>query len=235
MQADSQAERLVAHAEAMEAAAGAFVRAASGEGDAPAGVVRIAASELVGAEILPPIMRRVREAWPQVRAEVSLSDGVEDLLSRRADVAVRMTAPGANDLVARRLRDMRIGLFVRRDLLDGREPPCTVDDVAGLPAVDYETGTIAARRLRAVGMPLPWRNTVFSTDSGLGQLAAIRAGVGMGLSLVKVCGADPDLVHLLPETIAANLESWVVFPRELRAVRRVRIVVEALVDALGRG
>src|SRR5690242_9172366 len=50
------ARELIPHAEAMAAAAAALSRAASGEARGEAGTVRLTASEIVGHEVLPPIL-----------------------------------------------------------------------------------------------------------------------------------------------------------------------------------
>ena len=228
----SLATHLVGPAEAMEAAAKLFARTASAEWDVAAGIVRVAASELVGAEILPPIFRDIRRAHPGLRIELILSDRREDLLAQRADIAVRMAPPSSDDLVTRRMADMPLGLFAHADLLAGRALPETLEEAAQLPAIGYETETIAVRRLRAAGLPLPWVNTVLATDSGLGQLAAIRAGVGMGVSFVNLGTRSPDLVHVVADAFHTALETWLVYPKELRTVRRVRIVADALAAAL---
>src|SRR5580704_10812100 len=61
------------HAEAMASAAEALLRTASGEHDQPRGVVRVTASQVVGAEVLPPILTRFHEAHPEVIIELDLS------------------------------------------------------------------------------------------------------------------------------------------------------------------
>ena len=52
------------HAQAMAGAASALVRAASGAGDTARGVVRLTASEIIGAEVLPPILADFRPLHP---------------------------------------------------------------------------------------------------------------------------------------------------------------------------
>ena len=53
---------LAPHAEAMAASAVALARAASGEAAADRGVVRVTASDVVGCEVLPPILAAFRAA-----------------------------------------------------------------------------------------------------------------------------------------------------------------------------
>src|SRR5690348_9795282 len=81
---------LVPHAEAMAASAAALVRAASGAAGAASGSIRLTASEIVGGEVLPPILADFREGNPGIAVELVLSNATEDLLRREADIAVRM-------------------------------------------------------------------------------------------------------------------------------------------------
>src|SRR5579859_178172 len=52
---------LLPHADAMAASAEALIRAASGEVGAARGTVRLTAPDLVGAEVLPPILTEFHE------------------------------------------------------------------------------------------------------------------------------------------------------------------------------
>jgi len=108
---------LRAHAEAIESTAASLERAASGlreDGDGPGGVVRIAASEIIGIEVLPPIIAALRQAHPRLAIELVLSNRVQDLLHREADLAVRMTAPQQDPLIARHV-SVDVSVRARRE------------------------------------------------------------------------------------------------------------------------
>ena len=65
---------LARHARAMASAAAALARAASAEAEAAAGVVRITASEVVGMEVLPPILAALRQDHPGLIFELALTN-----------------------------------------------------------------------------------------------------------------------------------------------------------------
>src|SRR5205823_6831722 len=102
--------RLVPHAEAMASAAGALVRAASGEADEERGAVRITASEMIGTEVLPATLAAFREQHPRIAVELVVSNRAQDLLRRDADIAVRMVKPTQGALLAKKLGIVRLGL-----------------------------------------------------------------------------------------------------------------------------
>src|SRR5580698_7072129 len=113
------ARDIAPHAETMAAAAGSMLRAASGGASDAAGVVRITASEIVGAEVLPPLLAEFRRAHPDVTIELVLSNRVEDLLRGEADIAVRMVRPSQQALVARRIGTVGLGLYAHKAYLAG--------------------------------------------------------------------------------------------------------------------
>lgn len=95
----------------MQSTAAALERAASEHtgGASVHGVVRVSASEIVGVEVLPPIIAALRERYPGLVVELVLSNRVQDLLRREADIAVRMVRPTQSQLVARRVGRIEVG------------------------------------------------------------------------------------------------------------------------------
>ncbi|MGE0792513.1 MAG: LysR family transcriptional regulator [Sandaracinaceae bacterium] len=217
------------HAEAMEASARALARAVSAPADEERGTVRVTASEVVGVEVLPPILASLRALHPSIQIELSLGNRNQDLLRRDADVAVRMIAPTQAALVAKRVGAVDVGLYASAGYLEGREAPRTPADLLAHDLIgdDRERGIMQA--LSAAGVAARARHFVLRTDNQLAQLAALRAGVGIGPCQIPLAG---DLVRVLGD-VAFPLEVWVVTHEDLRAVRRVRAVFDELVRALG--
>ena len=75
------------YAESLAATTAAMMRAASGQGKAVRGTVRVSASEIMGAEVLPPTFATLRERHPHLEIELVLSNAVDNLLRREADIA----------------------------------------------------------------------------------------------------------------------------------------------------
>lgn len=219
------------HAEAMEIAAAAFARGAT-QGSEVAGLVRVSASDVIAVEVLPPILAGLRRRHDRLVVALSPNNRAEDLLRREADVAVRMVRPQQGALVARQIGAIELGLFAHADLLDGRALPTTIEAAAALGMVGVETDNDVVRALRAAGIPLNVEDFAFRSDSDLAHVAAIRAGVGVGLCQVPLARRDSNLVRLLPHRISFPLNTWVVMHEDLRASAPVRAVFDALVSGL---
>ena len=220
------------HAAAMAGAAAALLRAASGRTDQAQGVVRIAASEIIGAEVLPPILADLRRAHPAIVIELSLSDRLEDLLRRDADIAVRMARPTQGALVARQIGRVPLGLFAHRRYVEMRGRPADIGALAQHTVIGFDRETASLRALRRLGLQLRREDFAFRADSHLAQLAAIRAGLGIGVCQIALARRDPELIHLLPDGFAMSLEMWLAMHQDLRASRPMRTTFDHLVQAL---
>ncbi|WP_264048891.1 LysR family transcriptional regulator [Methylobacterium flocculans] len=220
------------HARIMATTAAALLRTASGGDGAVSGIVRITASDVVGVEHLPPVLTQLRRAHPGLVIELSLSDRVSDLLAREADIAIRMTEPTQSALLARRLPSVELGLHAHRDYLADRGMPDTADDLSGHDLIGYDTRTPALRTMAARLPWLDWRGFALRTDSNLAQLAAIRAGFGIGMCQVVVARREPVLTRVLPD-ITLPLPLWIVMHEDLKTNTRYRVVFNALAHGLG--
>jgi len=224
---------LVPHAEAMESAAAALIRTASGEADAARGAVRLTASDIVGAEVLPPILADFRERHPGIVLELALTNKTEDLLRHEADIAVRMTRPTQAALVARRIGVIRVGLYAHRRYAEAHGLPDSLDAVAGHAVIGFDRDAASVRGLGDAGVPVTREIFTFRCDNDLAQLAALRAGCGIGGCQLSIAARNPDLLPVLHDKLMFQLEMWVVMHEDLRASRRVRLLFDYLVEQLG--
>lgn len=220
------------HAHAMASAAAALRRAASGAAGAIEGAVRITASDVIGAEVLPAILRDLRASYPGLSIELVTSNQSADLLRREADIAVRMAPPKQAALLAKRVGDVLLGLHAHRDYLARHGAPESLDAAAGHAIIGYDRETIGVRALRTLGLQLTRDQFAFRTDSDLAQLNLIRAGAGIGICQVGLARRDPGLVRLLPDQFAFALETWITMHEDLRGMPRMRAVFDHLVAAM---
>ena len=73
------------------------------------------------------------------------------------------------------------------------------------------------------------------TDSDVAQLAAIRAGFGIGICQVALARRSAALIRVLPEAFSYALPIWIVMHEDLRNGARYRAVFNALAAGLAAG
>jgi DNA-binding transcriptional LysR family regulator len=229
--ATDAAEELRSHIASMHNIAATVERVAGGLGQAIRGSVRISASQVVGVEILPPILAGLRQQHPELQIELVLSDRLQDLVQREVDIAVRMTEPQQDVLVATRIGKVALGLYAHQRYLARCGIP---DSLAGLArhdliGFDQETAFIRAARQH---FPL-WQRENFAlrTDNDLAQLALIRAGAGIGICQQTIARRDPQLIRLPPD-IELTLTAWVAMHMDLRKNPRYKMVFDTLAREL---
>ncbi|WP_416362819.1 LysR family transcriptional regulator [Pseudomonas sp. NFX183] len=226
------AHTLRAHAETMERTAAALERAASSQGDEVRGVVRVSASEVIGVEVLPPIITALRRQHPHLRVELILTNRLIDLLQLEADIAVRMVRPSQEQLLARRVGLIEVGLHARDDYLQERGMPVQMQDLAGHSVIGFDQENAFIHSLAIKG----FERSAFaiSSDSDLAQLALIRAGAGIGGCQVQLAKQNPRLQRVLPQAFAFKMDTWVTMHEDLRNSPRCRVTFDALVAGLQR-
>jgi len=226
------AQALAPHAKAMAVAAETLIRTASGDADEVRGVVRLTASEVVGAEVLPPILRDFREAWPGVEIELVLSNQIEDLLHRDVDIAVRMARPTQNALTARRVGSVPLRFHGHRSYLQKYGEPRTWDELKSHTLIGYDRVPLPASATRDIGFEVTRDNFALRTDNELAHLALLRAGAGLCPVQAPIAARDPNLVPVMADKFHFDLALWVVMHEDLKTDRRMRRLFDHLVVGL---
>ncbi len=223
------------YAETLAATAAAMMRTAGGRAGEVRGSVRISAGEVVGVELLPPILARLRHRHPGLVVELVLSNALDDLLRREADIAVRMVEPTQQALVARRLPKVVLGLHAHRAYLERRGVPASMAALASHDLIGFDRDTPAIRAIVARFSAFDRPAFALRADSDLAQLAAIRAGFGIGICHVAAARHDPELMRVLADAVAVDLGLWIVMHEDLKTSARCRTVFDALAEVLSVG
>jgi DNA-binding transcriptional LysR family regulator len=221
------------YAQALRSTAAALLRVAASQDRGVRGTVRISASEVVGIEVLPPVIERLGRRYPALVLELSLSNALSDLLHSDADIAVRMLRPTQEALVSRRVGTIELGLHARRSYLARHGTPTTWDELSAHTLIGFDRETPFLRRL-SDRFPALRRSTFgLRSDSDIAQLALLRQGCGVGVCQVPLARADNRLVRVLPDHFGIELDTWVAMHENLRDSVRCTTVFDELVAGLG--
>lgn len=220
------------HLSEMAAAAAAALRDASGAADSVTGSIRITTSEVMGAEVLPQILADFRLEHPQVTLELMLSNTTDDLLRREADIAVRMTPPVQSALVAKKVGEMTMGFHAAPAYLARHPAPLSVDDLRDHTLIGFDNNPLANDRVEGLDLAVTRDLFQFRSDSDVAQLAALRAGFGIGVCQ-HALGRRYGLTSIMPNVMVFRLGVWIVMHENLKASRRMRLMFDHLVKGVG--
>jgi DNA-binding transcriptional LysR family regulator len=202
-----------------------------------AGTVRLTASEVVSCHVLPPILAALAQRHPQVQIELVASDKLGNLLEHEADIAVRMVRPTQTALITRHIADWPLGLYAHHELL-AREGVGvgagggTAFNLASARKVGFDQSQQMIEGFRRAGFELTRHDFHFRSDHQLVGLAAVRAGLGVGVVLVPLARQLPELVRVAPEAALPVLPVWLTAHRALRSSRRLKTVFDWLAEGL---
>ncbi|MDP1732693.1 MAG: LysR family transcriptional regulator [Devosia sp.] len=204
---------------------------AEGSTSALSGSIRITSSTVTSHYVLPPLLRDLRETFPQIAIELVPSDSVENLLLREADIAVRMFRPTQLELIAKRLGEIPVVACAHQSYLTARGTPGSLDDLANHDLIGFDRSDLIIGTARSMGFELKRGDFIVRTDSHTGMWELMKAGLGIGFAQAGLVRDTAGMVAVLPGFGVPPLQVWLTTHRELFTSRRIR----AIYDRLGEG
>jgi DNA-binding transcriptional LysR family regulator len=222
-------EELLADTQAMEKAAQSINRRSVGLSDTVSGVVRLSAGEAM-AVLVARHLPWLRERLKQIEFEVVASHTLANLSRREADLLIREQVPELAGIVTRKLCRVAYAIYAAPSLeLKRTTMPALVDlpwigfddDHAYMPGQHWLHGQLG-------------RRPEIRVNNWLVLHDAVRSGAGLAVMPCYLADQDPRLRRVggvLPEITS---EQWLLVHRDLRALPRVRAVMDALVELFQR-
>lgn len=223
---------IAAHLQPMADAANATARAATGQAQSIDGHIRITATELYSALILPPVIKRLRDTAPGVTIEIVASDKVTDLRRREADIAIRNARPNDPELFARKVAEDHGTFYATPEYLQSIGNPKCLDDLAKADFIAIDDPERSQSYYSKLGMPLSIQNFPVFTAHIPAQWAYVVEGIGIGVAPIHLGDKEPRVQRLFDGASILPIPVWVVAHREVRTSRRVRLVFDLLTEML---
>lgn len=220
------------HARAMAGSAAAIGRTLTGQTRQLAGAVRVSASQVVAAHLLPPLIATLRAREPGIAIEVVASNALSNLLRREADIAIRMVRPSQSSLVSRRIGTAAIGAYAHQEYLRRRGVPRSPADLLRHDLIGFDRDDLILRSFRVMGLPVDRDAFQVRSDDHLVLWESIRAGLGIGFTATWLARRDPSLQRVLPDLPIPSLPFWLTVHREIRSSARIRAVYDFLAQAI---
>jgi DNA-binding transcriptional LysR family regulator len=167
------------------------------------GTLVLAASTIPGEHVLPGLLAAFRQAYPQIRVQMTISDTADvaaRLLADQADVGVIGSTIRRPGLRLERLVGDEVVLAVPPGHPFARKRRVAVAELEGQPLILREEGSGTRRSVEAslatAGFNLPQDNVVLNLGSTQAILQAVSQGLGLGFVSARAAAQAKAGGHL---------------------------------------
>jgi DNA-binding transcriptional LysR family regulator len=226
----SAGEQLLGDAQSMEQAALAIDRRTATLSDTVSGVVRLSAGEAMSAFVARHLAG-LRKDLVQIEFELVASHTLANLSRREADLLIREQVPDLAGIVARKLGRVAYAIYATPERAGGRGSLQSLQD---LPWVGFDDDHTYMPGQRWLQEKLAGVRPVIRGNNWLVLLEAARTGAGFVILPCYLGDADDRLQRIggiIPEVFA---DQWLLVHRDLRALPRVRAVMDAVIALFQR-
>ncbi|HEV7320141.1 MAG TPA: LysR family transcriptional regulator [Ensifer sp.] len=219
---------VLSHAERMEEEALSFERELDGQGKQLEGTLRIASSEWFGTYVLTPILARLVADHPRLTIELLTDARIFSLARREADLAFRITPFRESGVVQRKLIRLDYGLY---GIPSTADPRSIAGSDVRLVTMDHAFETLPdATWLREA---FPQARIGFRSNNREVQARAVLAGAGIAVLPNLLAEQIAGLVRIDMDPAPPARDVWVGYHGDLKRLRRLRVVLDAVIDGLG--
>lgn len=187
-----------------------------------AGMVTVTTSELV-ATFLAARLGPFRAQHPEIQLRLHVSTSELDLAAREADVAIRVDPAASDGLVGRRAGTTEFAVYGHKSLARRENPPWIAFDV-------QHAGR--GPQTRSQAELVPHERVALWTNSRASFVAALHAGLGVGVLPCVFADADARLVRRGAPLPGSRASVWVVTTPALQKIPRIRATTRFLVTTL---
>jgi len=225
---------LLDHVRAMGEAATRISLTASGQSQTIEGQVRITATDIFSAYILPPALKQLRDIAPLLVIEVIAANDIRDLQRREADIAIRHVRPEQPNLIARLVQEPTAHFYAAKSYLDKHGHPQNFDELSKCDFVGLGDDEHMRGLLNPLGLSLTAENYRLGSQNGIVHWELVKHGFGVAVMADEVAAMTPEVERVLPDMEPLVFPTWLTTHRELHTSRRIRLVFDLLAEFLSR-
>jgi DNA-binding transcriptional LysR family regulator len=226
-------QEMLPFAEAVEQAILAFERQLETLGGEAAGVIRMTCPEPIVNRITQTgLLDRFHARHPALKLQFVMSDKFLDLIKGDADVALRSGDTDDGELVGRKIGDSVWGIYASRTYIEQHGQPERIEDLASHALVGFDDTMARHRVVQWLRDAAPDAPLAARSNSVLGLIYSVKAGIGVGPLPMPLGDAEPDLVRVLGP-VAELTRIWrLLTTRELRRTPRVSALFDFIVEEI---
>ncbi|KYK46291.1 MULTISPECIES: LysR family transcriptional regulator [Bradyrhizobium] len=206
----------------------------------PSGDLKITTTPGVGINWLIPRLGEFTALYPEIRISLIVTDEELDLSMREADVAIRTRKPTQPDLIQRKLFAMGFHAYCSPEYIKRFGTPRTLEELDSHRIITLSDGSFAPHLQNRNWLIEAGRNgsgpreAYFKVNNILGLVRACQQGLGIAALPDYLVEEQNKLVQLFGESDSIQLDTYFVYPEELKTVARVQVFRDFVVSKAQR-
>ncbi|NQV99953.1 MAG: LysR family transcriptional regulator [Rhodospirillales bacterium] len=205
--------------------------------DHPMGPLKITTTVAFGSVWLTSRIKKFMNLYPEIDVSLVLADNELDLSMREADAAIRLEPPSQPGLIQKHLLKMQYHVYAAPAYLAERGTPTTPAQLDNHSLIVY--GEDASPPIANLNWLLEAgtkngtkRRPTLQVNSIYGIFRAVQSGLGIGALPDYMSREVGNLVEILPEIRGPTIDTYFVYPEELRKTKRIVVLRDFLVDEM---
>jgi len=206
----------------------------------PSGDLKVTTTPSIGINWLIPRLGEFTALYPEIRISLILTDEELDLSMREADIAIRTHKPTQPDLIQCKLFAIGFHAYCSTEYVKHFGTPRTLEELDGhriiLLSDTYASAHLQNRNwlVEAGRNGSGPREPYFTVNNILGLFSACKQGLGIAALPDYLVGENNRLVQLFSESDSIQLDTYFVYPEELKAVARIQAFRDFVVSKAQR-
>lgn len=233
LQATSSAQQILSYVEQMEEAANRLSLSLHSEDSSLSGTVRIYATQLIAASLLPAILKQIMQQLPGLQIELVATDETPDLLNRNADIGFWTAPPQQQDIIARKIGEVQIMATASHAYLEHYGVPRDFAELTQHRLLGHDKLDVIWKWFSQFDAEFSPARFCLRTDDKNCYMAAIREGMGIGFVASYLYQVHrKELRQVLPDLPLPHFGLWLGTHREIVHNALIKTVYQALVERI---
>jgi DNA-binding transcriptional LysR family regulator len=228
-----EGQRLMGPARSAETAFAAAQDSLHASSKGLTGQIRIGAPDGSANYLLPQVLAQISADNPGLEIQLVALPRVFNLSKREADMAIAVSRPETGRLTVQKLSDYHLHLAASRSYLAQNPAITSREDLQAHRIVGYIPDMIFDKELDYLG-EFGTKAPEVSSNSVSVQTQLMRVGAGVGMVHDFVMPFAPELVQVLPQTVALTRSFWLVRHADDAPIERLNRFASLLTTGIRR-
>ena len=191
------------------------------------GTVRVTLPDCVFSYLLAGPFKKFRETYTDINIQIITTYDLLDVLKGDADIALRATTAPPEQLIGRKLPTFYSSYYASHDYVQQYDLNNPKSGAVWLGKDGSQRHTESIKKGPYPSLPMMWEIRSFPT-----LVSACQNGLGMAIMPCFIGDQEEKLTRVGPLPPFHMMETWLLIHPQLKDVKRVRIVIDFLVETI---